>query len=421
MKSSLKRETLIVGVGIALEYYSIFFLGYLAFIILPYFFIHPSSSFVKLFLVFEMILGIVGAIICGHVGDTLGRKKILAYTIACVAFPSFFISILPSYDSIGITATIIFIALRSIQILAFGGDEAGLVTFILEDTSAHHRGFLGGLMSMSAGLGVFFSCLILYFMNPFLQPETFWKWRPILIFGVIGMFIANYLKKTFKETSVFSHFKATRPITTPPFFSMLKKNKIVFLQVLGITILAPIITIIIFGWIPQFSVKHLNIPPNQSMLLNAGALILFVLGAPFFGYLSDKVGRKLILCGVSLFFLFFSYILFFLLNKTTTVTQFFLIEAIFAFVASGYYGVAKTTAIEHVPTHIRYTGVAVAYYVNYALFGGISGNHIKKLFAGTIPLEFSPVFYLMFGSVIVFIFSLFIKEEARHALSDKIK
>ena len=290
--SGLRRESIIAGIGIALEYYSVFLFGYLAFLILPYFFIESSSLLVKLAMILEPIMGIIGAIICGHIGDTLGRKKILVYTIACVAFPSFFISVLPGYDYIGMLAPLIFILCRSIQMLAFGGDEIGLATFILEDIPANRRGRFGGYMSMSAGIGVCLACLFLYFSNPFSEPSSFWKWRLLLIFGVFGLFIANYFKKTFGETAVFSHFKSTSQITITPLFDLLKTHKITFLRIIGITILAPITTIVVFGWVPQFSVKHLNIHPNQAMLLNAGGLFLFALGAPLFGYLSDRLGRK---------------------------------------------------------------------------------------------------------------------------------
>ncbi len=276
-------------------------------------------------------------------------------------------------------------------------------------------------MSMSAGIGVCLACLFLYFSNPFSDPTTFWKWRLLLILGVFGLFIANYFKKTFSETAVFSHFKRTRSVRIPPLFDLFKTYKTTLLRILGITILAPITTIVVFGWVPQFSVKHLNIHPNQAMLLNAGGLVLFAIGAPLFGRWSDMLGRKRMLCGVSSFFFIFSFLLFYLLTKTETVIQFFIIEAILAFAASAYYGVAKTAAIEHVPTHIRYTGVAVAYYINYAFFGGISGNHIDQLLTGAVHVEFAPVFYLMFGSIVVFICSLFINEEARHELSDDIK
>lgn len=364
-------------------------------------------------------MGVLGAILCGHVGDTLGRKKILAYTVACVSFPSFFISILPGYDYIGITASVVFILLRSIQMLAFGGDMIGLVTFILEDIEVKQRGRFGGYMSMSAGIGVFLACIFLYFFNPFSDPDSFWKWRLALIFGVIGMFIANYLKKTFGESVVFSHCKATRKTFALPFIDLIKNNKVIFLRVIGITILAPIITIVIFGWIPQYSVIHLDVLPSHAMLLNAGSLLMFIIGAPLFGRWSDTVGRKLILTFVSAFFVIFSYPIFYLLYKSHNVFEFFAIEAVLAFAASAYYGVAMTASIEHVPTHIRYTGVAVAYYINYAFLGGISGNTIEKLFMNNLFLEFSPVFYLILGAFVLFVSSLSLKEESFHKLSNR--
>jgi MHS family proline/betaine transporter-like MFS transporter len=418
--SKLQRESTIAGIGIALEYYSIFLFGYLAFMILPQFFLGSSSSLVKLSMILESTMGVIGAIACGQVGDTLGRKKILAYTVACVAFPSFFISLLPGCDHIGITASLIFMLLRSIQMLAFGGDMIGLVTFILEDAPASQRGRFGGYMSMSAGIGVCLASLLLYLLDPFKDPTSFWKWRLLLIFGVIGIFIANYLKKTFGETEIFKHYKERHPKAKPPIIDVLKKNKLVFLRVVGLTILAPIITIVIFGWIPQFSVKHLDLFPNEAMLLNAGSLFLFVIGAPLFGRWSDRWGRKWILIGVSSFFLAFSYFLFKHLSHTENILQFFIIESILAFVSSAYYGVAMTASIEHIPTHIRYTGVALAYYTNYAIFGGISGNHLEKLLIKGVPLEFAPVFYLLPGALVVLICSIFLKEEAGQKLSDKI-
>lgn len=369
-------------------------------------------------MILEAITGVLGAIICGHVGDTLGRKKILAYTIAFVAFPSFAISILPGYEQIGILASIIFILLRSTQMLAFGGDMIGLVTFILEDTPANQRGKFGGYMSMSAGIGAGVASLLLYLVDPFSVPISFWKWRLLLIFGIVGIFIANYLKNMFGETEFFRHYKKRHHRSSTPIVEVFQCNKLTFLRVVGITILAPIITLTIYAWIPQFSVKHLDLAARHSMLLNFGALTLFAIGARLFGAKSDMLGRRRILLGVSGFFLIFAYPLFVALYNTGNIIQFFLIQAIFAFASSAYYGVAMTASIEHVPTHIRYTGVAVGYYVNYAIFGGISGDHIERLLIENVFLSSSPVFYLMIGSFIVFICSFFLKEEAGRVLSD---
>ncbi|MGH2612875.1 MAG: MFS transporter, partial [Rhabdochlamydiaceae bacterium] len=272
-------------------------------------------------------------------------------------------------------------------------------------------------MSMSAGIGAGVASLLLYLVDPFSDPTSFWKWRLLLIFGIIGIFVANYLKNTFGETEFFRHYKKRHHKTHIPLFDVCKNSKLTFLRVVGITILAPIITLTIYAWVPQFSVKHLDLTAKHSMLLNFGSLVLFSIGARLFGARSDKWGRRRILLGVSGFFLLFGYPLFAALYQTETVLQFFLIQATLAFASSAYYGVAMTACIEHVPTHIRYTGVALAYYVNYAFFGGISGDHIEKMLIENNYLS-SPIFYLMSGSFIVLVCSYFLKEEAGRVLSD---
>jgi len=236
--SRLQKESIIAGSGIALEYYSVFLFGYTSFIILPFFFRSPVALVNGWISILEAIMGVIGAIICGHVGDTLGRKKILVYTIAFVALPPFLISILPGYDHIGIIATAAFIIFRLIQMFAFGGDMIGLVTFILEDDSAtKQRGKLGGYMSMCAGIGAAIASLNLYLVDPFSDPTSFWKWRLILIFGVIGMLVANYLKKTLGKSDRFSHYqKEHHKRSLPPLVDVMLNNKLSLLRVLGITL-----------------------------------------------------------------------------------------------------------------------------------------------------------------------------------------
>jgi MHS family proline/betaine transporter-like MFS transporter len=243
------------------------------------------------------------------------------------------------------------------------------------------------------------------------------------------MFIANYLNKTLSETACFRHYKMKHnKKTLPPMIDLLLNHKLALLRVICLTPLVPVITLTVFAWILKFSVKHLHLPISHAMGFNCGALLLFIIGAPIFGALSDRWGRKWVLCGISAFFLLFSYPLFQCLGQTESKLQFFLIQGTLAFASSVYYGVAMTTCIEHVPTHVRYTGVAVGYYINYALLASASGDYLENLFTVMTqklspifqfsPIS-SPVFYLMAASFIVFISSFFLKEEAHRALSDK--
>lgn len=416
--SKIGQESIVTIFGIAMEYYSIFLYGYLASVIISHFFTKSSPLIVILAMLLSYIMGPLGAILCGHVGDTLGRKKILAWTLAFVAIPSFLISILPTYDQIGVAASILFIILRSVQTLALGGDIIGLVTFVLEEVPAKRRGLFGGFMSMGSALGVVFSSLVLSLFDPFEDPNSQWKWRILISIGIFGLIVAIYFYRIFGETKTFSHYEKKNYLKTSPLIDLFKTSKLLFLKIIGITALVPIITIVIFGFVPYLGMTHLGLSHKISMWSNTLALLLFAIAAPIFGTISDKIGRRPILFAVALTFLILGFPLFYLLDHGGH-QMFFLIQLFFALVASAYYGVTFAICIEHFPTHIRYTGVALGYYFTYAVFGGINGLYLIKLLLKDIHLDISPVFYLILGSLIVLISIFLLKEEAGHQLSDK--
>lgn len=406
--SKLGRESFIAVGGIALEYYALFHYGYSAKVILHYFFGQSSPLIIYSAMLLSYIIGPLGAIICGDIGDIKGRKKILVWTLAFVAIPSFLISILPSYSQIGVTASILFIILRTIQTLAFGGDTLGLVTFVLEEAPAEHRGLFGGFMSMGSGIGVFLACLAVSILDPLDYPDSPWRWQVPLSFGIFGVLFSIYFYRTIGETETFKHYKKTHYINSWPFIDLFRKNKLNFLKIVGLTSLAPIITIVIFGFIPNLDIAHLKLSHKFSMLYNTVALAVFICFAPVFGALSDKIGRKPILLCVNLIFIFFGFPLFYILNYADAFVV-FVIQLFFSLVASAYYGITFAVAIENFSTHVRYTGVALGYYTTYALFGGVNGLFIVNLLAKE-PLDIAPVFYLLFGSIISLVSLLFLKD-----------
>lgn len=413
--SKLGRESLIAIGGIALEYYILFQYGYSAKVILHYFFGISSPLIIFSAILLSYVMGPLGAMICGDIGDTKGRKKILVWTLSLISIPSFLIGILPSYSQIGVTASIIFIILRSLQTAAFGGDTLGLVTFILEEAPEEHRGLFGGFMSMGAGIGVFCASSIVSILEPLDYPDAPWRWQIPLSFGIFGIVFALYFYRKIGETEVFKHYKRVFYVKTWPIVDLFKNYKLTFLKIIGLTSLAPIITIVIFGFIPHLDVSHLHLTHKSSMLFNSAALFIFSFFAPIFGALSDRIGRKPILFGVNLIIIILGFPLFYLLDYANAVVV-FVVQLFFSLVASAYFGVTFTIAIESFPTHVRYTGVAVGYYVTYALFGGINGLFIVEGLSEQ-KLDISPIFYLIFGSIISFVSVLFLDE--RHKLNNK--
>ncbi len=205
--TKLGRENVISMLGMGIEYYNIFLYGYASTIIISNFFSHSSILIIIMAMLLSYIMGPLGALIFGHIGDVRGRKKILALAISLVSIPSFLISILPSFDQIGILASILFIILRSIQTMAFGGDTIGLATFILEDAPARHRGLFGGFMATGSALGVIFSSFVVSIFDPLDTLNSSWRWRIPLCIGILGIIISIYFFRTFGETETFKHYK----------------------------------------------------------------------------------------------------------------------------------------------------------------------------------------------------------------------
>jgi MHS family proline/betaine transporter-like MFS transporter len=416
--SKLDKESIIAMSGMAIEYYNIFLYGYLAALIIPQFFLRDSPLITLTAVLLSYFIGPLGAIICGHIGDTLGRKRILALALAFVSISSFLISVLPTYDQIGLSASILFLFLRSVQTLGFGGDAVGLVTFILEDAPSKHRGLFGGFMSTGSAAGVLFASLFVTLADPLQDPSSPWKWRFPLCLGAIGMLIAIYVYRTLGETETFKHYKAQHYVKKWPLLDLLKNKKFIFLKCIGLFSLAPIITIVIFGFIPYLGTSELGLSTRYSMWTNTTALLLFAISAPFFGALSDKIGRKWVLCGLSILFFILGLPLFWLLQNKHAY-MFFIIQIFFSWIASAYYGVTMTTCIEQLPTRLRYTGVAVSFYLSYALFGGINGLYIVTVLIENAHFDIAPVFYLLLGSIIVFVSAFSLKKEFHGTLERK--
>lgn len=403
--------------GMALEYHNIFLFGYLSVNIMPHFF-HTSSSLIILgTALVSFVMGPLGAILCGHIGDTLGRKKILVWALAFVSISSFLISILPTYDQIGIFASILFILFRSIQILGFGGDAVGLVTFILEEAPAERRGLFGGLMSFGSAFGVLVASLEMSLLDPIGDPFSSWKWRSPLSLGIIGIFISIYFYKLIEESPVFKHYDPKDFKNSWPLLNLIRYKKNNIIKSIGVFALAPIITLVIFSFIPYLGLTEIGLKSNFIMWINSLSLLVFTLSAPFFGALSDKktIGRKPILLAVSLIFIVLGFPLFYFFEYHSALT-YACVQVFFSWVSSAYYGIAMTTNIEHLPTHLRYTGVALSFALSYVIFGGTIGLHIVEALASYVSIF--PSLYLILGASIVLLSSRFLKEEASHSLEE---
>jgi len=283
--SKIERESIAAIAGMAIEYCTVFLYGFLAPLIIPHFFQSTGGLVIVFSMLLSYLVGPLGAIVCGTIGDMYGRKIILVWTLALVAIPTFLMALLPTYDQIGVYASISFFILKTIQMMAFSGDLVGLATFMLEDVPAKRRGFFGGLMSMGSAFGVLLASFLISIFDPLEDPYSQWKWRILLSIGIFGLFIAIYFQRIFSETETFKHYKKDAYINSWSFIDLFKYNALDYLKIIGITALVPIITIIIFGFIPYLGTHEVELSPKLSMWSNTISIALFAIFAPLFGHL----------------------------------------------------------------------------------------------------------------------------------------
>jgi MFS family permease len=212
---------------------------------------------------------------------------------------TFLVGILPSYASIGIAAPIILISLRLLQGLALGGEYGGAATYVAEHAPQGKRGLYTSFIQTTATLGLFMSLLVIWMCRNYLGKETFedWGWRLPFIVSVLLLGVSVWIRLQLHESPLFQQMKAEGKTSKAPitesFFS--KNGKIALLALFGATAGQAVVWYTGQFYALFFMTKTLSVDPNTADILIAIALALATGGFIFFGWLSDKIGRKKII------------------------------------------------------------------------------------------------------------------------------
>jgi hypothetical protein len=238
----------------------------------------------------------VGGALIGHIGDRLGRRAALTFSVAAMAIPTFLVGVLPGYEQIGVAAPVILIALRLLQGLALGGEYGGAATYVAEHAPHGKRGFYTSFIQITATFGLFLSLLIILGCKVMLGPKfDTWGWRIPFLLSALLLAVSVYIRLQLAESPVFRQMKEEGKHSTAPLtesFARWGNLKIVILALLGATAGQAVVWYCGQFYAMYFLGSTLKIDATTTQLLIAGALLL---GTPFFvvfGALSDKIGRK---------------------------------------------------------------------------------------------------------------------------------
>jgi MFS family permease len=292
------------SLGTVFEWYDFYLYGSLAAIISKQFFsgVNPTAAFIFALMAFAAGFAVrpFGALFFGRLGDLIGRKYTFMVTIMLMGLSTFVVGLLPSYASIGIAAPIALISLRLMQGLALGGEYGGAATYVAEHAHSGNRGLLTSWIQTTATLGLFLSLLVILATRTYLGEEKFgdWGWRIPFLVSSLLLLVSVYIRMKLKESPTFAKMKAEGKGSKAPLkdsFANWANLKIVILALFGLTAGQAVVWYTGQFYALFFLTQTLKVEPATANLLIAASLLF---GTPFFiffGWLSDKIGRKKII------------------------------------------------------------------------------------------------------------------------------
>jgi Sugar (and other) transporter len=293
------------SLGTVFEWYDFYLYGSLAAIISRQFFagVNETTAFIFALLAFAAGFAVrpFGAILFGRLGDLVGRKHTFLITIVIMGVSTALVGLLPAYASIGVAAPIALVVLRLLQGLALGGEYGGAATYVAEHAPPGKRGLYTSWIQTTATLGLFLSLLVILGCRLLLgdQFET-WGWRVPFLVSLLLLVISVYIRLQLSESPVFLEMKASGRTSTAPLkesFGRWDNLRFVLLALLGATAGQAVVWYCGQFYSLFFLTQTLKIDAQTANLLVAGALIIATPFFVFFGWLSDRIGRKKIVLG----------------------------------------------------------------------------------------------------------------------------
>jgi MFS family permease len=292
------------SVGTMIEWYDFYIFGSLAAVLSPKFYPPGNNTFAYFAYLATFAVGFLvrpfGAIFFGRIGDLIGRKYAFLVTLSVMGLSTALIGLLPTFKTAGWFSPIALIAIRVLQGLALGGEYGGAAVYVGEHSPDGKRGFYTSFIQITATLGLFVSILVIMATRAYLTPDQFqaWGWRIPFLASIVLVVISLYIRLKLKESPIFASIKSSGKASIQPLkdaFTKWANLKQVLISLFGATAGQGVVwyTGQFYALFYMQSILKMNTKD-----VNLIIVIALALGMPlftFFGWLSDKIGRKRIM------------------------------------------------------------------------------------------------------------------------------
>ena len=364
-------------IGSVIEWYDYALYGTAAALIFSHLFFPNADPMVAMVATFgTFAAGFVarpfGGLVAGYYGDRLGRKSTLVLTLMMMSFATALIGCLPSYAQAGVWAPVLLIALRLLQGFAVGGEWGGAVLMAVEFAPPGRRGFWGSFPQIGPSAGIVLGTAAFAVVSAFVGEAGFlvWGWRIPFLVSLLLAAVGMYIRLKLSETPAFRRIHEISRRQSNPLALVIRQYPKELLLAIFARFADGGNFYLLTVFVLAYAAEHAGIPRSQALVCLMIAATLNVLTIPFFGRLSDTLGRRTVFIGGAIFMAIFAWPLFVMVNTGSATMLGIGLSIMMVVGHAPVYSTLASYYAELFPARVRYSGISIGYQSAGIILGG---------------------------------------------------
>ncbi|SDN19919.1 MFS transporter [Allokutzneria albata] len=376
-RPSFRRLAVACGVGTSLEYYDFFVYGTASALVFGTLFFRAQDPLVATILAFStfavgFLVRPLGAIVFGHFGDRLGRRRMLVLSLGLMGVTTALMGLLPTYAAIGVAAPLILVLLRVVHGFSVGGEAGGAALMAVEHAPPGKRGLYGSLVTIGSPMGAFLangSFALVMLLPP--EDVLSWGWRIPFLAGVLVVLVGVFARRKLHETPVFQDLTEKKATERLPLMTVLRKEGKQVLLTAGVNLGFNAFVFILFVFLLTYGKEALKLPSWVMLVATLVGCVVSVACIVGFCALTDRIGRRPVMLSGAIFCVLYPFPLFWMVDTGNHALIILAVTLGFAG-SSAIFGPMLSYFSELFGAAHRYTGVGIGYQLGAVLGGGFS-------------------------------------------------
>ena len=323
----------------------------------------------------------LGGFVFGHLGDRLGRRFVLVARLVIMGVSTGLMGLLPTYAKIGVWAPVLLVALRFVQGVALGGEWAGAVLLSMEHGKSDERGRNASFTQVGPSCGTLIGTGFIAVVSAWLSPEEFqeWGWRIPFISSVLLVMFGLWLHRSVEETPVFRDMEEKKATAETPIKEVLGQHWRRLLIAGGSRIGSDMLYALVVVFTLTYVTTVLHLPRPLALMATMIGAALNAVAVPWFGALSDRLGRRPVYIAGAVLGIVWAYVFFVLMDQAQPV-PICIAVGVGRLIHAIMYSPQTAFVTEQFPNRVRYAGASLAYTLAGSVGGGFAPPIITSLF-----------------------------------------